>query len=196
MPRFSLVAMIRSVFITSLTAKSSSAVFMSSLLTAVINYHQYSIVTLIGSESYILPNFCLILFIFFFLVGSLTFTIDDGGFWALITPGSGDANMENPFQISGPPRGWFEVKRVDDGLFVRIEMPGIAKEDVEVKAQYGNLYFTGKGRKECPLETAGREYSGQIEFPNNSFREKDMKHELKNGVLRVFIPNTDKASSC
>ncbi|CAI9095828.1 OLC1v1031850C1 [Oldenlandia corymbosa var. corymbosa] len=100
--------------------------------------------------------------------------------------GSEDMNMDNPFQVTGP-RGWYEVKNVDEGLYVRMEMPGIAKEDVKVWAEYGNLMVTGNGRKEWPLEAAGRKYSAHVEYPADFFREKDMKHELKNGVLRYML---------
>lgn len=95
--------------------------------------------------------------------------------------------MENPFQVSGP-RGAYEVKKVEEGLFVRIEMPGIEKEDVKLRVEYGNVVITGEGRRESEHEDSGRSYSANIELSSNWFEPSKINAEMKNGVLRMLIP--------
>lgn len=95
--------------------------------------------------------------------------------------------MENPFQVSGP-RGAYEVKKVEEGLFVRLELPGIDKNDVKIWMEDGNLYVKGEGKKESRYEDNGRTYSGSIELNSNEFQPDQIKADFKNGVLRMMIP--------
>lgn len=95
--------------------------------------------------------------------------------------------MENPFQVSGP-RGAYEVKKLEEGLFVRMEMPGIEKEDLKLRVEYGNVFVSGEGRRESEHEDSGRSYSANIELSSSSFEPRNITAELKNGVLRMLIP--------
>ncbi|XP_009763041.1 heat shock 22 kDa protein, mitochondrial-like [Nicotiana sylvestris] len=106
-----------------------------------------------------------------------------------IQRGASDQYMENPFQISGP-RGSYEAKNVDAGMFLRMEMPGIDKEDVKVWVEYGNVCIKGDGKKESEHEDSGRTYSANIEICSNSFQPQYMEAEMKNGVLRMVIPKS------
>ncbi|KAI8537721.1 hypothetical protein RHMOL_Rhmol09G0046900 [Rhododendron molle] len=104
-----------------------------------------------------------------------------------IRRGTCDQYMENPFQVSGP-RGAYEVKKLEEGLFVRMEMPGIEKEDLKLRVEYGNVFVSGEGRRESEHEDSGRSYSANIELSSSSFEPRNITAKLKNGVLRMLIP--------
>ncbi|XP_055819459.1 heat shock 22 kDa protein, mitochondrial-like [Solanum dulcamara] len=98
-----------------------------------------------------------------------------------------DIYMENPFQISGP-RGAYEAKNMEEGMYVRMEMPGIDKEDVKVLIVYGNITIKGEGKKESTHEDSGRTYSANIEISSDSYQPQFVQVNMKNGVLRMLIP--------
>lgn len=100
-----------------------------------------------------------------------------------------DIYMENPFQISGP-RGANEAKNMEEGMYVRMEMPGIDKEDVKVLIVYGNITIKGEGKKESTHEDSGRTYSANIEICSDSYQPQFMEANMKNGVLRMLIPKS------
>ncbi|KAK2994870.1 hypothetical protein RJ640_012833 [Escallonia rubra] len=101
--------------------------------------------------------------------------------------GVSDQYLENPFQVSGP-KGAYEAKKVEEGLFVRMEMPGIEKDDVQISVEYNNVKIKGEGKKESKHEDSGRSYSGGIELCSNVFQPQKIEAEMKNGVLRMIIP--------
>ncbi|XP_060211112.1 heat shock 22 kDa protein, mitochondrial-like [Lycium barbarum] len=100
-----------------------------------------------------------------------------------------DIYMENPFQISGP-RGAYEAKNMEEGMYVRMEMPGIDKEDVKVSINYGHISIKGEGKKESMHEDSGRTYSANIDICSHSYQPQFMQAEMKNGVLRMLIPKS------
>ncbi|XP_015084595.1 small heat shock protein, chloroplastic-like isoform X1 [Solanum pennellii] len=103
--------------------------------------------------------------------------------------GACDAYMINPFQISGPG-GAYEAKNIEEGMHVRMEMPGIDKEDVKVLISYGTIIIKGEGKKESTYEDSGRTYSANIEICSNSYEAQSMEANMKNGVLRMLIPKS------
>ncbi|CAN4127616.1 unnamed protein product [Withania somnifera] len=99
-----------------------------------------------------------------------------------------DIYKENPFQISGP-RGAYEAKNLEEGMYVRMKMPGIDKEDVKVLIGYENITIKGEGKK-----YGQRENSVSIEICSNSYQPQLMEAKMKNGVLRVLIPKSYDSS--
>lgn len=118
---------------------------------------------------------CLIILVFFFRT--------------TLCQGACDAYMMNPFQISGPG-GAYEAKNIEEGMHVRMEMPGIDKEDVKVLISYGTIIIKGEGKKESTYEDSGRTYSANIEICSNSYEAQSMEANMKNGVLRMLIPKS------
>ncbi|KAL2550162.1 23.5 kDa heat shock protein [Forsythia ovata] len=97
-----------------------------------------------------------------------------------------DQFMESPV-ASGIPRNW-EARETDDGLHLRMDMPGLGKEDVKVSVEQSTLIIKGEGKKELEEEERGRRYSSRIDLPENLYKTNEIKAEMKNGVLKVFIP--------
>lgn len=75
-------------------------------------------------------------------------------------------------------------------MHVRMEMPGIDKEDVKVLISYGSIIIKGEGKKESTYEDSGRTYSANIEICSNSYEAQSMEANMKNGVLRMLIPKS------
>lgn len=104
-----------------------------------------------------------------------------------------DQFMENPFLAAsrgmgaGLRRGW-EVKETDDALNLRIEMPGLGKEDVKVTVEQNTLIIKGEGAKEEDDEESGKRYSSRIDLPEKLYMTNNIKAEMKNGVLKVVVP--------
>jgi len=102
-----------------------------------------------------------------------------------------DQFMENPL-ISGPRagglrRGW-DARETDDALNLRIDMPGLGKEDVKVSVEQNSLVIKGEGAKESDDEENARRYSSRIDLPEKMYKTDEIKAEMKNGVLKVVVP--------
>ncbi|XP_030467640.2 small heat shock protein, chloroplastic-like [Syzygium oleosum] len=108
-----------------------------------------------------------------------------------------DQLMEDPFQASrggGSRRGW-DVKEDDKALKLRVDRPGLSKEDVKVAVEQNTLIIRGEGGE---LEAGDRDegsvrrYSGRIDLPPNLYKMDEIKAEMRNGVLKVVVPNAQE----
>lgn len=103
-----------------------------------------------------------------------------------------DQLMENPFLATsrgmggGSKRGW-DVREDDDSLLMKIDMPGLGKEDVKVLVEQNTLVIKGEGEKESDSEE-NRRYSTRIDLSPELYKLGEIKAEMKNGVLRVVVP--------
>ncbi|XVE57668.1 hypothetical protein DITRI_Ditri04bG0108000 [Diplodiscus trichospermus] len=84
-------------------------------------------------------------------------------------------------------KGW-DVREDDDALYLRIEMPGLSKEDVKITVDQNTLIIRGEGGKEWEDEESGRRYSSRLDLPPSTYKVDEIKAEMKNGVLRVVVP--------
>ncbi|XAR66134.1 hypothetical protein NMG60_11012237 [Bertholletia excelsa] len=104
-----------------------------------------------------------------------------------------DRFMDHPFATAsrgfgaGPRRSW-DVKETDDGLYLRIDMPGLGKEHVKVSLVQNTLIIKGEGEKEPDKEESGQRYTSRIDLPENLYKTDQVKAEMKNGVLKVVVP--------
>ncbi|KAK1577392.1 hypothetical protein Q3G72_021381 [Acer saccharum] len=95
---------------------------------------------------------------------------------------------DNPyFGGTSTRRGW-DVKETDDGLNLRVDMPGLGKEDVKISVKQNSLIIKGEGAKEGDDEESVNRYSSRIELPEMMFKTDEIKAEMKNGVLKVLVP--------
>lgn len=108
-----------------------------------------------------------------------------------------DQLMEDPFQASrgftgGSRRGW-DVKEDDKALQLRIDMPGLGKEDVKVAVDENTLIIRGEGGEtEAGDEEGGRRYSCRIDLPTKLYKVDEIKAEMRNGVLKVVVPKVQE----
>lgn len=105
-----------------------------------------------------------------------------------------DQFMENPYISAsrgigaGIRRGW-DAKETEDGLVLRVDMPGLGKEDVKVSVEQNMLTIKGEGGKESEDDEEGaRRYSSRIDLPEKLYKVDQIKAEMKNGVLKVVVP--------
>ncbi|XP_074263617.1 putative 57 kDa heat shock protein [Silene latifolia] len=91
------------------------------------------------------------------------------------------------------PRGAYESRQVNGGLYVRVDMPGVPADGVKIfkRGQAHTVTFTGKAPIVWPdWESSGRVYGGYIVLDRNP-DEIDVQMTVLNGSLRLFFPNSD-----
>jgi HSP20 family protein len=76
-----------------------------------------------------------------------------------------------------------------DAYRLRIDMPGLSKEEVKVTVEDGQLVIKGEQNEEDKSEErwSSRSYNTRLTLPEH-VKIEDVKAELKNGVLRVVMP--------
>ncbi|KAB2018106.1 hypothetical protein ERO13_D08G189200v2 [Gossypium hirsutum] len=89
-------------------------------------------------------------------------------------------------------KGW-DMREDNNALYIRIEMPGLSKEDVKISVEQNTLIIRGEGGKdwegeEEEEEGGGRRYSSRLDLPPTMYKVDEIKAEMKNGVLKVVVP--------
>ncbi|KAK2649075.1 hypothetical protein Ddye_016564 [Dipteronia dyeriana] len=97
-----------------------------------------------------------------------------------------DRFMENPFISRG--MGSWDLKEDDNTLLLRMDMPGISKDDVKISVQSNTLTIKGEAQAEPEHEESARRYSGRIDLPPSLYKVDEIKAEMKNGVLKLVVP--------
>ncbi|CAJ1951277.1 unnamed protein product [Sphenostylis stenocarpa] len=98
-----------------------------------------------------------------------------------------------PWSLSG------SVKERDDHYKLRYEMPGMAKEEVKITIDDGVLTIKGEHKEEKEegeddehwSSSSYGYYNTSLVLPDDA-KADDIKAELKDGVLTVTIPRTEK----
>ena len=106
-----------------------------------------------------------------------------------------DHLMDNPYHSlstnrglgTGPRRSW-DVKESDDALHLRVDMPGLGKEDIKVSVEHNTLIIHGEDKGETEDEEHRRRYSSRVDLPEKLFKTDEIKAEMKNGVLKIVLP--------
>ncbi|XVE52298.1 hypothetical protein DITRI_Ditri02bG0111600 [Diplodiscus trichospermus] len=106
-----------------------------------------------------------------------------------------DQFMTNPFLFAsrcmggGLRRSW-DAKETEDALNLRIDMPGLGKEDVKVSVEQNTLIIKGKSAKKSEDEDSSGKYTNRINLPEKIYKMDQIKAEMKNGVgvLKVLVP--------
>lgn len=93
-----------------------------------------------------------------------------------------------------PPVDIFDV---EDGLAVVVDLPGVQKDDVDVRVENDVLTIAGKGRHSTAGNLLYREfdlvnYFRQFQLSEHVDQEK-IKAEMKYGVLTILLPKAEKA---
>jgi len=93
-----------------------------------------------------------------------------------------------------PPVDIFENS---DGLVVKADLPGVAKEALEVRVDNNLLTIRGKAAHTAPGQPVYREYTlvnffRQFEL-NDKVDQNKISAELKHGVLTLSLPKAEEA---
>lgn len=101
--------------------------------------------------------------------------------------------MMNPFQSAGP-NNVIEVNEIKNngGTLVRVTMPGVAEDGFKVWTEKSTVFFMGSGDTEFEEDGCGRKYGGSLEFSPEMYKPDEVKAEMKNGILRLLVPNVEE----
>lgn len=88
---------------------------------------------------------------------------------------------------TGVRRGW-DARETEDALHLRVDMPGLGKEDVKISVEQNTLIIKGEGAKEGDEEESARRYTSRIDLPDKLYKIDQIRAEMKNGVLKVVVP--------
>lgn len=94
--------------------------------------------------------------------------------------------------MRGGSRRGCDVKEDDDALYMRVDMPGLGKEDVKVSVEQNTLVIRGEGERESEDGESRRRYSTRVDLPTNLYQIDKIKAEMKNGILKVVVPKVHK----
>ncbi|XVF52627.1 hypothetical protein PTKIN_Ptkin05aG0033400 [Pterospermum kingtungense] len=108
-----------------------------------------------------------------------------------IRHGAFDQIVEHPWQLEGP-QGTYEAKKVEEGLFVRVDMPGISKNEVQLWKDNDKVFIKGEGKKKSEYESSGRTYSGSIDVCSDYLDINKIKAGVESGVFRMLIPKKEQ----
>lgn len=99
--------------------------------------------------------------------------------------------------------GWtpaLDLHEDKDNFIVKIELPGMKKEDIDISLHEGSLSISGERKNEQEFENAeicrserfvGR-FQRTVELPS-AVAHDQVKAQYKDGVLTVTLPKTEEA---
>jgi HSP20 family protein len=90
-----------------------------------------------------------------------------------------------------------DIYETADGLVVKADLPGVAKEDLDVGVENSLLTIRGKAAHAAPGDPVYREY-GLVNFfrqfeLNERVDQSKISAELKHGVLTLTLPKAEEA---
>ena len=90
-----------------------------------------------------------------------------------------------------------DIYETADGLVVKADLPGVAKEGLDVRVENSLLTIRGKAAHAAPGDPVYREY-GLVNFfrqfeLNERVDQSKISAELKHGVLTLHLPKAEEA---
>jgi HSP20 family protein len=115
------------------------------------------------------------------------------------------ANLQDELDrlFESPLTGWapaLDVHEDKDSFSIRVELPGMRREDIEVSLQDGALVISGERKEEKVIEGTevhrqerfyGR-FSRALTLPSAVAGDK-VKAQYKDGILTVTLPKAEEA---
>ncbi|WCJ25936.1 Small heat shock protein chloroplastic [Euphorbia peplus] len=89
--------------------------------------------------------------------------------------------------IGSGRRGW-DVKEDEKAVYIKMDMPGVSKEDVKVSVEKNTLIIRGEEASESEEGESRRRFSSRLDLATDEYKIEEIKAEMKNGVLRVVVP--------
>ena len=90
-----------------------------------------------------------------------------------------------------------DIYETPDGLVVLADVPGVAKEALEVRVDHNVLTIRGQVRRGIPGEVTDREYDLSNFFRQFELSDKvdqsQITADLKSGVLTLHLPKAEEA---
>lgn len=105
---------------------------------------------------------------------------------------------EETFTAVWTPR--MDLSETDAGYLVKMDLPGLSKEDITINVENRQLSVSGERKEEKKEEkenflhmerSYGRFYRA-MPLPK-SVKEEDVKAEFNDGVLRIHIPKSEES---
>jgi HSP20 family protein len=114
-----------------------------------------------------------------------------------------DRLFESPLSRASELLGWapaFDVYEEKDNFVVKVELPGINKEDINVSLHDGNLIISGERKSETKSEETevyrAERFFGKFQrvvaLPA-AVATNNVKAEYKDGILTVTLPKSEEA---
>ncbi|XP_059643549.1 heat shock 22 kDa protein, mitochondrial-like [Cornus florida] len=105
------------------------------------------------------------------------------------------AQMKHPFLNKGIDSMCQAIEYEREAI-VKVDMPGIAKEGLDIKVKKLAIHIEGKAEKEDEDEDemGVRGYSGVIDLPRGIYNTDEIKATIKMGILKIVIPKMDGVS--
>jgi HSP20 family protein len=104
----------------------------------------------------------------------------------------GELTHEGPFFIPN-----IDIFEDGDTIILMADMPGVSKNNIDIQVEDSQLRIQGKVSKEMPGEYVLSEYSIGDYFCSfalsNTIDQSAIKASMKNGVLRVVLPKSEKS---
>jgi HSP20 family protein len=90
-----------------------------------------------------------------------------------------------------------DIYENQDGLVVKADLPGVAKDGLDVRVENNLLTIRGKAQHIAPGDSVYREY-GLLNFfrqfeLNERVDQEKISAELKHGVLTLHLPKAEEA---
>jgi len=110
------------------------------------------------------------------------------------TPSSSREDTRSQERYITPP---VDIYDTTDGLVVQADLPGVAKEGLDVRVENNLLTIRGKAAHVAPGDPVYREY-GLVNFfrqfeLNDRVDQSKISAELKHGVLTLSLPKAEEA---
>ncbi len=107
-----------------------------------------------------------------------------------------ERGLEGEF-VWTPP---IEVKETDDRYVIRMDIPGVEKENVKIEISDNTLIVSGE-RKEEKEEKEANYYRREIAYGSfyraiqlpSDINPEEIKARYENGVLTITVPKSEKA---
>jgi HSP20 family protein len=104
----------------------------------------------------------------------------------------GELTQEGPFFVPN-----IDILEDEDNIILFADMPGVDKNNIDICVEDGQLRIQGKITKEEPGEYVLSEYSIGDYYSSFALSAtidpSGIKASIKNGVLKVVLPKSDKA---
>ena len=110
----------------------------------------------------------------------------------------GSARSSNAFSGARGNRPLMDVSRIDEGYRMDVELPGVKKDDVDLRVEDGVLQISGEKNRSFEDDDDGwRERShGKFERKVALPRQVDsdnIEADYEDGILKIFLPFTEES---